>query len=143
MIGAAEKNTRKEYFTACVAAILTSTLGMLVPEESGEVPKSLALLGIIALFMIVGLYYRVSRDGEERSGDGEDASPSFDRMRRMAYLWYALTLVLAGTLIRGPLRQMRTGSLALATVLELLVAGFGFIVIGFALWKLLILGKKK
>ena len=133
---------KKEYFTACFAAVLTATVGMFVPEEGEEAPSSFALLGIIALLMVVGMYIKFgkSEDGLELSG--EDTAHRIGRMKRMTYLWYVLSLVLAGALVRGPLGHIMADSARNVGRIELMSAAVGIVVIGFSIWKILVLGRK-
>jgi len=142
------ERTKKEYFTACIAAVLTSTVGMFNREQGDDAPRSIALVGIIALLMVIGMYFRMGRNGAGEDPSAEDPSADdldhrFGRMQRMTYLWYVLTLVLAGALVRGPLGVILSGSLGEVGRVEMLSAVFGFVVIGFAIWKILVLGKKE
>ena len=142
MTKSGRQRIRKEYFKACITAVLTSTVGMFNPEDGEDVPAGIALVGIIALVMVVGMYYKMGRGGEGGDPPDDNGSGNLGRMQRMTYLWYVLTLVLAGALVRGPLGYILAGSLGDIGRVEMLSAMFGFVAIGFAIWQILVLGKK-
>ncbi len=122
---------RKDYFTACLLAIGTASAGLLNPGDGSS--SGLVLLGIIAIIMVIGIYFFIGRSTEESEAD--EIPVSLPRLRRMALLWYALTVVLGISLVREPLRGIWTGGSA--DVFEWLLGVVGLVAIGLAVWRIL------
>lgn len=114
-----------------------------MPEDGGETPSGFALLGIIALLIVVGMYYKFGKGDNGDDSAGEDISLRIGRMRRMTYLWYVLSLILAGALVRGPLGDFMARSSQDLGTTALMSTAFGIVIIGFSIWKILVLGKKQ
>lgn len=125
-------NAKKEYFGACFLAILTVVMGLAAPSEG--VSDGLVLVGVLAVLIVVGFYFQVGR--QSAKSEEEEIRPSDSRLRRMALLWYVLSIVLAANLVRGSASEVIQGRGQYVTSVEWILGVVGAFVILLAGWRL-------
>jgi hypothetical protein len=117
----------KDYFTACLLAVFTSFAGL--TGSDGMPGRGLWVVGLVALLMAVFVYFHFKQ--QEDSKNDRNLAP-LSRLRRMAVLWYVLTIALGAALVKDHIETMNT-----VGPREWVMSVLGLAVGGFSLFRIL------
>jgi hypothetical protein len=93
----ARLRAKQNYLIAGGMAVAAAALGIVDDGVLAGVPTWLVA---IVLALAAAAYVRVARGFLRR--DDDETGPSVERMRRMAFIWLALTVVLGVAVVRAP-----------------------------------------
>ncbi|MDD5306727.1 MAG: hypothetical protein PHU25_05335 [Deltaproteobacteria bacterium] len=131
-----DPHLKKHYQTACALVAVSALLGILTPVVDGSAaptdPRILIVLALLVLFFLTAATALRKRLPEMADARGDESGAK--RLRKMAVIWYGLTLVLGFAMLRGPAQLLLGGSsLREARPLQLVFAGLGLVIMLVAL----------
>jgi hypothetical protein len=131
-----EPRLKSHYLFACALVAISAVLGILTPIVDGSAsptdPRILLVLALLVLFFLTAATALRKRLAEMVDASGDDAGSK--RLRKMAVIWYGLSMVLGFAMLRRPAGLVVAGrGLGEARPLQLVFAGFGLAVMLVAL----------
>jgi hypothetical protein len=101
----------------------------------GSSSKGLIIVGVLVVVTAVGIYFQFSRSMGQ---DEADQMPDSSRLRRMAIIWYALSIVLSVSFVQRPAALLWDGWGSQMSLVDGVVGAVGAVFMVVAVWRLVV-----
>lgn len=135
----------KDYIISCLLAVSCAVIGLASPQHQEFFKQGISagflIILILIIFILIGFYFQLKPSNSQK-GESEDpamAQGNAQRMKKMSIIWYILSIVLAGSLMR----PLVSDPIEFASAATWLFASLGIAVVFFALWRLLLVLKPR